>query len=240
MAVRRARITLHNTGNTPRRRVIIPATKSSAENGRTISIRSPELKEVGRQMAALALERLRQGGKLKVRQREQLRRTFSEAGEFLGWDAIPGQQADAVAAVTSDVTKLTKAGVRSMEKDLADDLETKKKELSKLKRVATSLEKLAGAKEDAFPTEVEFSHSARDSSRGLVTKVETLTLEDASEAQQAAEKIHKRLDSYGKLRDEMIVELKQRQKQIDEMKKEVGSFADSSRRLLTEVLAVLH
>jgi hypothetical protein len=195
---------------------------------------------VERKLASLALARVRQDGKLKVRQREELRRTLSAASELLAWDVIIGGKVDPVAEATTDVTRLTESGVRSMERDLADELASKKTEISQLEHVAKDLKRMAGEGGVTFPAEVEYSRSARDGSRGFVTKTETLTLGGASEAHDAAERIQKGLDGWTKLRDEMVEELKQRQRRVAEMKRDLSNFVEWSEGLLRDVLATLH
>lgn len=190
-------------------------------------------------MALLALEKLRQDGTLGVRQREQLRRAFSAAADELGWSSMPGSRDDRVAAATSDVEELAAAGALSLERDLAELLEEKKAEMEQLEGVVASLESLAADEQTSYPTEVVYSHTARDGTRRLVTKTETLTLNDADEALAAAAKVEKRLESFAKLRDQMIEDLEQRQAQLDEMRHGLSGFVASSNGLVVEVLATL-
>lgn len=200
---------------------------------------TPELTKAGRKMALLALEKLRQDGTLGVRQREQLRRAFSAAADELGWSSMPGSRDDRVAAATSDVEELAAAGALSLERDLAELLEEKKAEMEQLEGVVASLESLAADEQTSYPTEVVYSHTARDGTRRLVTKTETLTLNDADEALAAAAKVEKRLESFAKLRDQMIEDLEQRQAQLDEMRHGLSGFVASSNGLVVEVLATL-
>lgn len=190
-------------------------------------------------MALLALEKLRQDGTLGVRQREQLRRAFSAAADELDWSSMPGSNDDRVAAATSDVEELAAAGALSLERDLAEMLEEKKAEMEQLEGIVASLERLAADEETSYPTEVVYSHTARDGTRRLVTKTETLTLNDADEARAAAAKVEKRLESFAKLRDQMIEDLEQRQAQLDEMRHGLSGFVASSNGLVVEVLATL-
>lgn len=200
---------------------------------------TPELTKAGRKMALLALEKLRQDGTLGVRQREQLRRAFSAAADELGWSSMPGSRDDRVAAATSDVEELAAAGALSLERDLAELLEEKKAEMEQLEGVVASLQSLAADENTSYPTEVAYSHTARDGTRRLVTKTETLTLNDADEALAAAAKVEKRLESFAKLRDQMIEDLEQRQAQLDEMRHGLSGFVASSNGLVVEVLATL-
>ena len=199
----------------------------------------PELSEAGRKVASLALERLHQDGTLKVRQREQLRRALARAANVLDWDMIPGTRTDRVAAATEDVATLADIGAHSLEQDLAEELEEKKAEIKELEKVAKAVQKLAADPDTAYPAEVEYSHTARNGSRSLVTKTETVTLADADEALKAAADIEKRLENYAKLRDQMLAELKEQKRHLDEMRTGLPSFVQSSNVLVGEVLATL-
>lgn len=198
---------------------------------------SPELNEVGRALASLALARMRQDGSLRVRQREQLRRALATAADAMGWVAIAGSTEDRVTRAKRDVAALADAGAHALERDLADEVAGKKSELEQLKDVARSVQKLAVDAGASYPTEVEYSHTARHGTRHLITKTETLTLSDADEAQNAAATLEKRMEGWAKLRDQMLEELKYKQGQIRDMKGTLSGFLDASQGLLGEVLA---
>ncbi|MDZ7780207.1 MAG: hypothetical protein U5R14_09800 [Gemmatimonadota bacterium] len=200
---------------------------------------TPELTTAGRTMALLALEKLRQDGSLGVRQREQLRRAFSAAADALDWSSIPGSMDDCVATAESDVAELAAAGAESLKRDLSELLDEKKVEIERVEEVVTSLHALAADPSASYPTEVVYSHTARDGTRRLVTKTETLTLNDADEALAAAAKIEKQLESYAKLRDQMVEELEEQRGQIEEMRHGLSVFVASSNGLVGEVLATL-
>jgi hypothetical protein len=199
----------------------------------------PELEEVSRKMATIALQKSRQEGALKVRQREQLRRALAAAAESLGWDLIPGENADRVAAATRDMTQLADAGAKSLERDLEGLLDGKKNEMKELKKVVKTVSALAVDKKAEFPTEIDYSLTARNGTRGLFTKTETLTLNDADEALSAAAALEKRLDNVTKLRDEMLIELKGKLRQVVDVRRDSAAFVESSNRLVVDVLANL-
>jgi hypothetical protein len=199
----------------------------------------PELDTASRKMASLALEKLRQEGTLKVRQLEQLRRALAAAADALEWDLIPGTKMDRAAAAAQDMAKLADVGADSLERDLADLLDGKKAEVTQLKKVAKALHALAADSSTSYPAEIEYSHTARNGSRGLFTKVASLVLNDAGEAVSAAAAIEKRLDNYAKLRDEMLIELKLKQRQITEMRRGLPGFVESSNGIVVDVLATL-
>jgi hypothetical protein len=200
---------------------------------------NPELEAVSRKMATLALQKSRQEGLLKVRQREQLRRALATAAESLGWGLIPGDRTDRVAVAAQDMALLADAGAKSLEQDLVELLDGKKNELKELKKVAKSVTALAADKKATFPTEIDYSYTARNGTRGLFTKVETVTVNDADEALSAAAAIEKRFDTATKLRDEMLIELKQKLRQVGEVRKDAPAFIEASSGIVVDVLATL-
>ena len=191
-------------------------------------------------MASIALTKAQQDGMIRVRQQEQLRRALGTAAETLGWGVIPGGRSDVVTAATKDVVELAKAGVRSLERDAADEMVSKKSEMSQLKKIAKAIERLAADSDSSYPADIEYSHTARDGGRDLITKVVLVSVADADEAAAAARAIVKRLDAWEKLRDQMIQELKQRQRRVADLKPGLTTFAESSQGLVREVLATLY
>jgi len=177
---------------------------------------------------------------LKVRQREQLRRTLVMAGGLLAWDILPNGTADPVEEASKHVKKLARDGTRAIAKDLADETADKRAETKQIKGVAKALLKLAKDRKTEYPAEVIYVHTTKNPAQGLVTKTETLTLNDAGEAEDAAANLEKRLPRSSDLKDQMLVELKQKQKVLDEMKAGLPEFVDSSKPLLGEVFAILH
>lgn len=199
---------------------------------------NPQLDSASRTMASIALQKLRQEGALRVRQREQLHRALSTAADAMDWTLIPGSATDRAAAATKDMARLTEAGAEALAQDVVALLDEKKAEVSQLKKVVNSFNALA--KDGAtYPSEVSYSRTARNGSQGLYTKVETVTVSDASEAVSAAAALEKKLDSYSKLRDEMLVEVKVKKRQIEEMRQTVPAFAESSSGIVLNVLATL-
>ncbi|MDH5590755.1 MAG: hypothetical protein OEZ65_10630 [Gemmatimonadota bacterium] len=198
---------------------------------------SPEATEVGRALASIALAWLSQGRQLKVRQREDLRRSIATAAESFGWDTI---DLDQLETATKNVSKLTRSGTRSIARQLEDELAVKKAEMSHLKKTAASVRKLSEKADFAEPIEVSYTHTAREGSQRLVTRTETLTLVEPSEAKEAADTIEKRLDGWDKLRVQMVDDLKRRQGQLEELRESVSEFAESSKGLVREVFAVMH
>ena len=188
-------------------------------------------------MAVLALAWVKQDEHLRVRQREQFRRAIATAADFLGWVTI-GE--NPVETATKDIVKLTKGGVQTIARELADEVTTKKAEISELQKSAKSLEKLAKEGDFTSPIEFSYSHTARRSAEDLVTKIPELTLTTPQEATDAAAAIEKKLETWGKLKDQMLEELKQKQRRLEEMKSSISDFVSYSTGIVREVFATLH
>jgi hypothetical protein len=91
-----------------------------------------------------------------------------------------------------------------------------------------------------YPTEITYLHTARDSVRDLVTKTEKRIVNDADEAMGVARTIEKNMARWEGLRDEMIIELVERQEEVATMKKDLSNFVQTLQELLQEVLVTLH
>jgi hypothetical protein len=187
-------------------------------------------------LASLAIAWMKQDGRLRVRQYEELRRALAKVAEFRGWAATG---ADPVAPAIKDVKSLTKAGSQFIAQELVEELADKKTEVSRLREVADSFHELADTAEWGGPVEVSYSHTAREGD-GLATRTQTLTLVDAGEAKEAAATIEKKLDTWEKLRSQMLEDLKQQQHQLTEMEDSIPAFAEASRATVGDVLAILH
>ncbi len=138
-----------------------------------------------------------------------------------------------------DVAKLTKAGTQALTRDIADELARKKTEMSQLEEFASSMHDLAEKGDFTDPVEVSYSRTAREADQ-LVTKTELLTLVEAQEAEDAAQLIAKKTVSWGKLRDEMVENLKKEQRQFEELKDSLPGFVESSTGTVREVFATLY
>ncbi len=199
----------------------------------------PEVLELGRKVAMLALERTRQDGSLNVRQRDQLRRALVRTAEARGWILFPEGTADRVTKASEDLAIVAEAGALSLKSDVANEVAAKNNELKQLQEVARAVQKMAASPQTSYPAEIEYSHTARQGSQNLVTKIETLTLSDTAEAQVAAATLEKSMESWAKLRDQMLEELEHRQHQIEQTRRSLSRFVEASRTLVGEVLAVL-
>lgn len=197
------------------------------------------MKRVTGELAAIAVARVKQQGRLKVRQREQLRRAIARAGETLGWAATAPFKSDPVAELSKDVAKLVRKGARRMKRNVRHELAEKEAEISQLKEVVATVEELAD-NPDSLPAEITYSHTARHASQGLVTKTETLVLEDEDEARKAAKKMKKRIKRWRKYRDQMLEQLEEERQYLTTTTSSLSEFVDSSRGVVGEVLATMH
>lgn len=179
---------------------------------------------------------MQQDRRLRVRQGEELRRALTVAAELRGWAAIGD---DSMASAIKDVKSLTKVGSGLIAQELENELADKKNEVKELQKVADAIHELADTADWEEPIEVSYSHTARDGD-GLATKTETVILADAGEARDAAAAIEKKLDSWEKLRSQMLENLKQRKGQLGELDDSIAAFAESSRDVVGDVLAILH
>jgi len=126
-----------------------------------------------------------------------------------------------------------------MGRDLAKELESKKVEVKQLGKTLERATKLAEGPETAFPAEITFSYTVRDAFSELVTKTETLTPTEATEAASAAAALERSMPARTKLADLMIIELKRKQSQLEVMTNDLAEFIQDSRGLLQEVIANL-
>jgi len=218
----------------------VPGSKNGSRTKRVKPVeQDPEVLELGRKVAMLALERTRQNGSLNVRQRDQLRRALVRAAEARGWALLPDGTTDRVTKATQDLAILAEAGALSLKSDVADEVAAKNNELKQLQEVARSIQKMATSARTSYPAEIEYSHTARQGSQNLVTKTQTLTLSDSAEAQSAAATLEKSMEGWARLRDQMLEELAHRQHQIEQTRQSLSGFLDASRPLVGEVLSVL-
>jgi hypothetical protein len=222
-----------------REAIIALTAQKTGEKANKVTLRSAEMRRIARQVTSLALVRIKQGGRLNVRQREDLRRALARAGEKLGWGMTAAHSEDPLGAVTKTVKRMVRSGARSLKREVAEDLTEKKREEKQLEKVIEEIRSLAEDESTDYPVEVTYSHTGRDASSGLVTKTETLTFTDADEALQAAKKIEKRMGRWAKLRSQMVDDLKQRQNRVGEVTSNLSEFVDSSRPLLRDIIVTL-
>lgn len=204
-----------------------------------VSFRSAEVKEIGRSLASLGLVRITKGEQLNVRRQESLRRALADAGEPLRWAEVAALSENPVDVAAGDVKKLVRTGARLLELGVAEELVEVKNETRLHKKVVQSLRGLAEDPGVEYPTEVTYSRTAKAAGDGFIEKTETLTLNDAEEAQKAADKIEKSLPNWAKTRDEVIADLKRRQDTIETLKDSHSDLVESWRGVLKEVLVTM-
>ncbi len=217
---------------------------SGSTNGRRVKQvkpdeQDPEVLELGRKVAMLAIERMRQAGSLNVRQRDQLRRALARTAEARGWVLIPDGTVDRVTKATQDLAILAEAGALSLKSDLREEFAAKNNEVKQLREVAQAVQRMAASARTSYPAEIEFSHTARHGPQNLVTKTQTLTFSDTAQAKDAAASLERNIESWAKLRDQMLEELEHRQHQIEQTRRSLSGFVEAYRTLVGEVLAVL-
>jgi len=201
--------------------------------------RSPEMIEVSRQLSTVALARVEQDGHLSVRQREQLRRALSTAGDMLGWIRRSASSKDSVSEVSKDVLKMAKVGAKAMAKDLEAELASKRTEMDQVMEAAAAARTVSEDPDTTYPTEMTYYFTARNASQVLVTKTETIEANDAKEAMSASESIERNIAGRQKLSDLMTLELEGRQERIEVMTRTLPDFVKFSHPLLREVLVTL-
>jgi hypothetical protein len=211
--------------------------KSQAQQN--VLARSPEMLEVSRQLATVALARVEQDGHLSVRQREQLRRALSTAGAELGWIRRSASNKDSVSEVSKDVLKMAKVGAKAMAKDLEEELARKRTEMDQVAEAAAAARELAEDPDASYPTEMTYYFTARNASQVLVTKTETIEVNDAKEALSASEAIERNIAGRAKLADLMTLDLEAKQSQIEVMTRTLPDFVKFAQQLLREVLVTL-
>ena len=205
-----------------------------------VKLRSQEMRDISRGLATLGHIRLQKGSPLNVRQREQVRRTLAEAGESLGWSEVAARDQDPVKAVSKDVRKMLRKGVKSLSRGVANDLVSTEAEVELLEELVDALRALSETPDALFPVEFTYSRPARDhGSGGFMTRKETLVLNNAEEAGKAALKIEKALPRWHNLREQMVADLRQHEASLAEVNSNLTFLIDGWRRLLGEVLVTM-
>lgn len=198
---------------------------------------SPELLQVARQLAVLALAQ--QDGPLSPRQREELRRALAVAGDALGWAETHVGSGDPVADVSPDMLALATKGVESLDDDLAKEWADKQTEVSRLLDAAAYAQKVSENPKTTYPTDITYCYTVRDPYQRLMTKTATNTVNDPQEAMGVAEALRKSIESRTKLTDLMVIDLEQRRERLNAIGRTFPDFVRSARGVLGEVIANL-
>ena len=168
-----------------------------------------------------------------------MRRALHVAGEELNWKVLAADDPAGTQEVKADVRRLTQAGIRQLERDLEAEIVEKRQEVRRLKKTLAVLSDLAEQDEEAFPTQLEYQYTSNRGRDDFVTKTEEVVLEAPDDAGKAAKKIEQRLDRFGRLRDQMVEQLKDQRKTIAEAKADLQRFVLGVERMLDDVLAIL-
>lgn len=187
----------------------------------------------------LGLTRLKQGGRLNVRQRDLLRRALARAGESLGWAGTAANSEEPVAAILEDLRRVIAEDARALKDELAATVAAKRSEISELEHVVASARTLSEAEDPDYPAEISYSHTARDPTQGLITNTERLTVSDDQEAEDLAGTIEKSLSRWDKLRDRMLQDVQEEQRRLTQLTRELSDFVDSVEDVVRDVIVTL-
>jgi predicted transcriptional regulator len=216
------------------------ATKQNGgRNGRTVTLRSPEMREIAHNLATLGVRRVGKADALNVRRREAVRRALIEAGEELGWAQVAALRDDPVEVAARDVKKILRSGVRSLKRAVSGEMAEKEAEGERLEEVVETIRSLAADPDLEYPTEITYTRTAKNAVDGFVTKTETIEVSDPEEAMKAAKKIEESLPRWAKQREEMLEDLRRRQQRLEEANDHLAEVVDSWRGLFGEVLVLM-
>jgi hypothetical protein len=171
---------------------------------------------------------------------EQVRRAMTAGGVMLGWGAKAASSSDPMGDISKDLKKLTKNGAALLKQEVADELEGKKTEMSKLEDLIIEFRALAADEGTTYPRDLTYVHTARDAARGLVTKTEVVPVNDAAENESAANKMEKGLNRWTQYKDQMIEALNLKNQLLNTVTNELNDFVEFSQGLLAEVIVTLH
>jgi len=162
------------------------------------------------------------------------------AGGELGWGAKAASSEDPIGDLSKDLKNLTKNGAASLRREIAEELEDKKTEMTKLEAVIIHFRELAENPDTTYPRELTYVHTARDAARGLITKTELVTVADTGENESAANAVQKGMNRWTQYKDQMIEELNTRSSLLGVVTNNLPDFVEFSQRLLKEVVVTLH
>lgn len=226
-------------GLKPERRPVIAKKKQTTPERTKVNLRSSEMREIAHSLALLGLARVRQGEPLNVRRREKVRRALGAAGENLGWADVAAISDDPIETAAEDLKKIVRSGVRSLQRQLEDEVKEKKSEVKRLEKVVAKVQDLADDPEVEYPTDIVFARTAKSHNDGLITKTETITVGDPKEALKAAQDIEAALPKWTNLREQMLEELKQRRDALSHLSGSISEVIESWRGLLRDVLVTM-
>ncbi len=187
-------------------------------------------------LAQLGLRRIKKGQPLNVRRREKVRRTIAEAADALGWAETAALSDHPGQVAAKDVTKIVKSGVRSLRRELDKEIAAVENEPKRLQKLLARLHKLAEDSKAKYPIEITYTRGAKSPTEVFVTKTETLELESAQDALDAAASIERSLPRWEKLRGEMLDELNDTRERLGDLSRSVPEVVDEWQSLVDDVL----
>ncbi len=204
-----------------------------------VSLRSPELRELGRRLAEEAAERVTLDGPLPVRRREIVRRSIRRVGRQLHWPLLATYENDAVDTAAAELRKVVKSGARSLERSADNEIEHKLGETDRIEEVLEALRELAETEDpEVFPQEFSYERTSRRSG-GLQTVTDVLEIEDAEAAKRAAKKVARSLPRAGRLQRDMVAHMEHQRDAFTRVRLETRETVRQWRGILGEVLLVL-
>jgi len=197
------------------------------------------MREIAQILARLGLIRIRKGEPLNVRRRERVRRALAEAGQSLGWAHVAALSENPVDTAATDLKKIVRGGVRSLQRELDREIADKKDEAKRLQALLGKVQDLTDDADAALPTEIVYTRTSKSPTDGLITKTETLSLTTAEEALQAARTFERSMPRWERLRDQMLDEMRETQEHLGLLSREISGVVNGWRGLLGEVLVTL-
>jgi hypothetical protein len=162
------------------------------------------------------------------------------AGNLLGWGAKAASSGDPIGDLSKDLKTLTKNGAAALKQEIVEELKGKETEMSRLEEAIVEFRALAADEDTVYPRELTYVHTARDATRGLVTKTEIVTVADTAENESAANAAEKGLNRWTQYKDQMIEELNMRASFLNVVTNNLNDFVEFSQGLLKEVVVTLH
>lgn len=212
----------------------------SKDNTTDISLRSADMRDLAQTLAQLGARRVDKGEPLNTRRREEVRRAFAEAGDALGWSESTALSDRPAAIAAKDVKAIVRRGIRSLRREIDRDIEEKQTEIQRVEDVVEQLEAIAEDESSEYPMEVTLERTVKSPVSGLVTKTEVYLLENQSDAQRAAKKVEKSIPRWGRLRDQMLIQLDERRERLGALSSDLSGVVDSWQGLINDVLVTMH
>lgn len=194
------------------------------------------MREMAQSLARLGLVRIKKGEPLNVRRREKVRRTLAEAAGTLSWAETTALSKDPVRLATKDLKKIVKRGAKSLCRELDKEIADKKGEGQRLTKIVNQVQALAEDETVEYPAEIVYSATAKSPTSGLVTKTVTLSVDGPEAALKAAAKVERSLPRCEKLRDEMLLELRDTRDRLGGLSRDPSDVVEGWHGLLKDVL----